>query len=148
MIAQSILTLLLIAVALVAFAQLRQIPVIGGLVICIASFGAYVVWVPDHATHMANSVGIGRGADLVLYIWVLISSAVLLLLYLNSRVQLHLITALARRMALAGAEQMENPNKRHQAYEPNDARQISVIGARKSSRHERARHDSSQDKKA
>jgi hypothetical protein len=103
MIAQFIFTMILIAVLLVAFAQLRQIPLIGGLVICAALFGAYIVWMPDHATYLANFVGIGRGADFILYVWVLISSAVLLLLYLNSREQLQLITTLARKMALADA---------------------------------------------
>lgn len=107
MIAQVVFTLLLIAVMLAAFAQLRQIPVVGGLVICAALFGAYIVWMPDHATYLANLVGIGRGADLVLYVWVLISSAILLLLYLNLREQLHLITALARRMALSDVERNE-----------------------------------------
>ena len=107
MIAQFIFTMILIAVLLVAFAQLRQIPLIGGLVVCAALFGAYIVWMPDHATYLANLVGIGRGADLVLYVWVLISSAVLLLLYLNTREQLQLITTLARKMALADAERYE-----------------------------------------
>jgi hypothetical protein len=107
MIAQVIFTLILMAVLLVAFAQLRQIPLVGGLVVCAALFGAYVIWVPDHATYLANLVGIGRGADLILYVWVLIGSAVLLLLYLNSREQLQLITTLARKMALADAERDE-----------------------------------------
>jgi small membrane protein len=104
MIAQFIFTMILIAVLLVAFAQLRQIPLIGGLVVCAALFGAYIVWMPDHATYLANLVGIGRGADLILYVWVLISAAVLLLLYLNTREQLQLITTLARKMALVDAE--------------------------------------------
>ena len=107
MIAQGVFTLVLVAVVLVAFAQLRQIPLVGGVVICSALFGVYIVWMPEHATYLANMVGIGRGADLVLYVWVLIGSAILLLLYLNSREQLQLITALARKMALAEAERGE-----------------------------------------
>jgi small membrane protein len=107
MIAQVVFTIVLLAVLLAAFAQLRQIPVVGGLVICAALFGAYIVWMPEHATYLANLVEIGRGADLIFYVWVLISSAILLLLYLNSREQLHLITALARKMALAEAERCE-----------------------------------------
>ena len=62
MIAQVVFTSLLIAVVLVALAQLRQIPLDGVLVICIAVFGAYIVWMPEHATYLANAVGIGRGA--------------------------------------------------------------------------------------
>src|SRR5688572_28758751 len=103
MIAQVIFTILLIMVILVAFAQLTQIPLVGGGVICAALFGAYIVWLPDHATYLANLVGVGRGADLVLYVWVLISCAILLLFYLNIREQLQLITTLARKMALADA---------------------------------------------
>ena len=103
MIAQVVFTLVLMAVMLIAFAQFPQIPLVGGVVISAALFGAYIVWMPDHATYLANWVGIGRGADLVLYVWVLISCAILLLFYLNIRDQLQLITTLARRMALADA---------------------------------------------
>lgn len=101
MIAQVIFTLVLVAVMLVAFAQWPQLPLVGGVVICAALFGAYLVWLPEDATYLAHLIGIGRGADLVLYVWVLISFAILLVLYLNSREQLQLITTLARRMALA-----------------------------------------------
>jgi hypothetical protein len=114
MIAQVIFTVVLITVMLVAFAQLPQIPLVGGVVICAALFGAYIVWVPDHATYLANLVGIGRGADLVLYVWVLISCAILLLLYLNLREQFQLITTLARRMALADAAREETPRPARQ----------------------------------
>ena len=103
MIAQILFTLVLSAVVLIAFAQLPQIPLVGSIAIVAAVFGAYIVWMPDHATYLANLIGIGRGADLVLYVWVLISSAVLLLLYLNIREQLQLITELVRSMALAEA---------------------------------------------
>jgi hypothetical protein len=109
MIAQVVFTVVLIAVMLVAFAQLPRIPLVGGMVVCAALFGTYIVWMPDHATYLANLVGIGRGTDLVLYVWVLISCATLLLLYLNLREQFQVITALARRMALADASRQETP---------------------------------------
>jgi len=115
MIAQVVFTIVLMGVALAALAQLPQIPVVGGGVVGAALFGAYLVWMPDHATYIANSVGIGRGADLVLYVWVLITCAILLLLYLNLREQLQLITALARRMALAEAEPPEKPRSERQS---------------------------------
>jgi hypothetical protein len=114
-IAQLFLTAVLIGVTLVAFAQLTQIPVVGSIVICAALFGGYIVWVPDHATYIANLVGIGRGADLLLYVWVLISCAILLLLHLNLREQSQLITALARKMALADAAQGEAPRPARQS---------------------------------
>jgi hypothetical protein len=114
MIAQVVFTIMLIAVVMIAFAQLPRIPLVGGMVICAALFGAYIVWMPDQATYLANLIGIGRGADLVLYVWVLISCAILLLLYLNLREQLQLITALARRMALTDATRGETPRSARQ----------------------------------
>jgi len=101
MIAQFFFTALLITIALVAFAQLRQIPLVGAPVLCAAFFGGYLVWMPDNATAIAHSIGIGRGADLILYVWVLISCAILLILYLNIRRQAEIITALARAIALS-----------------------------------------------
>jgi small membrane protein len=100
MIVQVIFTLALMAVALIAFAQLQQLPLIGAMSICVALFGIYLVWMPDEATHIARFVGVGRGADLIMYVWILISFAVWLLIYLSMREQLQLITALARNMAL------------------------------------------------
>lgn len=100
MIAQIIFTLALLAVVLIAFAQLQQVPLIGGVSICVALFGIYLVWMPDDATHIARFVGVGRGADLIMYIWILISFSVWLLIYLSMREQLQLITSLARNMAL------------------------------------------------
>jgi hypothetical protein len=112
MIAQIAFTLVLIAVVLVAFAQLPKIPQVGGAVICAGLFGAYLVWRPEDATYLAHLVGIGRGADLVLYVWVLISCAILLLLYLNLRQQLQLITIMARKMALD--EEAKHPAEQRQ----------------------------------
>ena len=101
MIAQFVFSCVLLSVILVAFVQLAQSPLVGGLVIIVALFGAYLVWMPESATQIAHYVGIGRGADLLLYIWVLISFSVLLAIYLAVRGQLQIITALARRIALA-----------------------------------------------
>lgn len=115
MIAQVVFTLGLMAVVLIAFAQLPRIPLVGGMVISVALFGAYVVWRPDHATYLAHLVGIGRGADLVLYVWLLISGAILLLLYLQLSEQLQLITALSRRLALAGAARDETARPARQS---------------------------------
>lgn len=100
MIAQVLFTLALMTVVLIAFAQLAQLPLIGGASICVALFGIYLVWMPEEATHIARFVGVGRGADLIMYVWILISFCVWLLIYLTTRDQLQLITALARNIAL------------------------------------------------
>ena len=101
MTAQLLFTALLTTISLMAFTHLRQIPLVGVAVICAALFGVYLVWMPDQATLIANLIGVGRGTDLVLYVWVMISSAVLLILYLKSRAQFEVVTALARAVALS-----------------------------------------------
>ena len=46
--------------------------------------GAFFVWAPEQTTVISRAVGVGRGADLVLYLWVVISLALMLVLYLKS----------------------------------------------------------------
>jgi hypothetical protein len=103
MIAQVGFTLLLTVIVLMAFVQLRQIPLVGTAVIGAALFGGYLVWTPEDATAIAHLIGIGRGTDLILYVWVLISLTILLVLYLKTREHFQIITVLARTMALAEA---------------------------------------------
>ncbi len=63
--------------------------------------GTYFVWLPTHATTVANLLGIGRGADLVFYLWIVVSLAVLINLHLKLRRNLILLTQLARHLAIA-----------------------------------------------
>jgi small membrane protein len=103
MIAQVVLSLLLGVVLLYAWAQYRRSPIVTVLS-CVASLlGFYFVWLPSHATRVAEFVGIGRGADLVLYVWACISFVILLNLHLKLRTQHELLTQLARSIALANA---------------------------------------------
>jgi len=103
MIAQIILTALLGGILLYAWVQYRRAPAIGLLSMLAALTGLYFVWVPSHATRLAALVGIGRGVDLILYVWVVISLIVLLNLHLKLRMQNETITALARELAIANA---------------------------------------------
>ena len=59
------------------------------------------MWFPAHASALAELAGIGRGVDLIIYTWVVISLLMLLNLHLKLRAQMELITALAREMALS-----------------------------------------------
>ena len=107
MIAQLILTAMLLVVLLYASMTYRQAPVIGFLSVVATSWGLYFVWLPSHATQLAALVGIGRGVDLILYTWVVISLIMLLNLHLKLRAQMELITRLARKIALAEAAQQK-----------------------------------------
>jgi len=103
MIAQILLTALLCGVLLYAWKEYRRSPIIAFLSVMAACWGLYFVWVPDHATELAHFAGIGRGVDLILYTWVVISLILLLNLHLKLRAQMETITALARAIAIANA---------------------------------------------
>jgi hypothetical protein len=107
MIAQVGLSLLLGIVLLYAWAQYRRSPFVTILSCVVSLIGFYFVWIPSHATRVAEFVGIGRGADLVLYLWACISLIVLLNLHLKLRTQHELLTQLARSIALANAAMPE-----------------------------------------
>jgi small membrane protein len=103
MIAQFILTGLLLATMLYAWIEYRRAPAVGLLGGIAAAAGLYFVWAPSHATLLADMVGIGRGVDLFIYVWIVISGLVLLNLHLKLRSQMELITVLARELAIANA---------------------------------------------
>jgi hypothetical protein len=108
MIAQVILSLLLAGILLYAWVEYRRAPAVAILAVLIATAGLYFVWFPSHSTEIAALVGIGRGVDLILYIWVCISLVVLLNLHLKLRTQMEVITRLARAVALAEARSEQN----------------------------------------
>ena len=64
MIPQLILTAFLFGILLYALTEYRRSPAVGLIAILAAVGGLYFVWVPSHATRLAEFVGIGRGVDL------------------------------------------------------------------------------------
>jgi small membrane protein len=103
MIAQLILTAFLLGILLYAFTEYRRSPAVGLIGLLAAVGGLYLVWVPSHATSIADLVGIGRGVDLIIYIWIVISLLLLLNLHLKLREHMELITTLARELAITNA---------------------------------------------
>jgi len=103
MTAQLLLSFLLGAILIYAFAERRRSPVVGALALAAAGAGLYFVWVPAHATALAEFAGVGRGVDLIIYIWVVISLLVLLNLHLKLRAQTEALTGVARAIAIGEA---------------------------------------------
>lgn len=68
------------------------------------ALNVYAVLFPDHVTWVANLIGIGRGADLVLYLLVVAFVFGMLNTYLRFRGTNQQITALARAVAVREAE--------------------------------------------
>ena len=100
MIAQVLLSLLLCGALVYAWVEYRRSPVVALFSVAASFVGLYFVWIPSHSTLVAQFVGVGRGADLILYLWVTISLIVLLNLHLKLRTQHELITKLARTIAM------------------------------------------------
>jgi hypothetical protein len=103
MIFKILLTLSLGVVLLYSITQSRSSPVVALIASVAAAVGAYLVWIPDHANLIALRLGIGRGADLLLYCWVTISFTLLLNVHFKLKRQTEAITLLAREIALLEA---------------------------------------------
>ena len=110
MIAQFTFSILLAGIVVYAWSEYARSPVVAVLTLLVASAGLYFVWMPEHSTQLAEAVGIGRGVDLILYIWVCLSLIVLLNLHLKLRTQMESITTLARKIALADARPARVPS--------------------------------------
>ena len=104
MIAQVILSVLLLGVVIYAWTEYKRAPAVALLSAMVSACGVYFIWFPETSTHWAEIVGIGRGADLVLYTWSCVSLLVILNLHLKLRSQLEMITGLARTVAIANAQ--------------------------------------------
>ena len=93
----------LTVVALVAvFVVWQRItsPGVRSTALIVLAIGAYFVWQPEHANAVAHVVGVGRGADLLMYLWVVVTFSAVLALYLKIVEMNQMLTELARRLAL------------------------------------------------
>ena len=109
MIAQIGLTVLLLWVIAYAWAEHRRAPLIGTVAVLAAAAGLYFVWLPAHASWLAASAGIGRGVDLILYVWLVISLILFLDLHLKLRSQTEVITKLAREITISKTFETKSP---------------------------------------
>lgn len=112
MIIKLLLSAALASIGLYAVAQRRTTRLFHGVMVFLVIAGAYFVWFPDHTTQIANALGVGRGADLLLYCWVVISLLLIVSLHLRLRRHLVLITDLARRIALDGPDAPDSDRAR------------------------------------
>ncbi|MBI3154576.1 MAG: DUF2304 domain-containing protein [Burkholderiales bacterium] len=102
--AQLILSAALLLIVVYAGSQLRSSPLVGVVSMLASATGNYLVWFPGQANAIAHALGIGRGADLLMYCWVVISMAILLNLHFKRRSDRELLTMLIRASAIAEAE--------------------------------------------
>jgi hypothetical protein len=105
MIIRVVLLVALLLCLVYAYARKSRSHLISGFMAGTAIVGAYIVLFPSHTNVVANLVGVGRGADLIIYCWIMISFIVAIDLRFRILEQQREITLLARRLALESARQ-------------------------------------------
>lgn len=108
MIAQFILSALLLVMLAYGLVAARRTRLLGPVIGLAVLTGFYFVWQPQRATELAELVGIGRGADLIFYLWIVLSMLVAINLHVRVRTQSELTTQLARAVALLEARKAES----------------------------------------
>ena len=74
---------------------------VGYLICIISTMGLCFIWFPDFSTYLANYVGVGRGADLVFYVFIIVSLIVVFTIYLKIENLTSAITLIVRSQAIA-----------------------------------------------
>jgi small membrane protein len=125
MVASVLLSMLLLGTLVYAWSEQRRAPLVATSTIGVVICGLYLVWFPSQANMLAELAGVGRGADLILYLWVLISLLIVFNLHLKLRAHLELITDLAREIALLQArlKKQEQPLGRRDSSMSGEDRQ-------------------------
>jgi hypothetical protein len=83
--------------------------ILGFLLLGTSAFGIYLVLYPNFSTIIANTLGVGRGADLLLYFLFLISILSLLINLIRINQNMRLITKLTRSIAIANPTHPSKP---------------------------------------
>ncbi len=107
MIFSALLTAALLGLLVYALLQRTQFPLVARILPLVCLLGIYVAWFPDSTSEVAALVGVGRGVDLMLYVWLMVSGLLILVLHLKLVQQDRRLTELARAMAIAHAHSPE-----------------------------------------
>ena len=97
------LVLLLMLCAVYGWRQRTLSPLVGFTTVLTCVFGVALVLNPTWSSEAARFLGVGRGVDLVLYVWTAISILVLANLHFRLRTHYAMITVLAREIAILEA---------------------------------------------
>ena len=104
MMIQPVISLVLLGILFFTLIQSRNHRILRATMILSVLLGLVFTWMPELSNSIANFLGVGRGADLIFYIWILISMLALAALYFSFNRQHKQITELARALALHVAE--------------------------------------------
>ena len=104
MIIQVLLVAGLVVALVYALAQWRRSRWVAGAIGLASVAGILLVLQPEQANHLARAVGVGRGADLILYCWIVISLVASLNLHLRIQRLQGDLTVLTRELAVLSAK--------------------------------------------
>ena len=104
MIIQVVLSFGLLLLAVYAFSQRARSRLVAWGMLAVCGVGEGLVLAPDISNRLAHIVGIGRGADLVVYCFILASLGLILNLHLRLHAVHEDVTELARHIAVLTAE--------------------------------------------
>ena len=90
---------------------LNQNRIIGIITCAISILGIYLVLYPESSTRIANILGVGRGADLLLYFLFFTSLLGLFTAYIKINQNHQLVTKLARSIALKNVKEQNSLQK-------------------------------------
>jgi hypothetical protein len=99
--------ILIVALLVILGYALAQRKKIAGLSLAMAAIclvGILFVFLPDMATEIANILGVGRGTDLIIYFFIVLTLAITLNLHLKLRSAQETATELARAIALLNSK--------------------------------------------
>jgi small membrane protein len=111
MIIQPILSILLLGILFFVMIQHQSGRLLRPAVTIAVTMGIFFTWMPELSNEFANYVGIGRGADLIFYIWIVLSMLALASLFITFNKQERQITHLTRALALHQAQVKISPEK-------------------------------------
>ena len=97
---QLVLSVMLVGVAVLIALQRTTARLLRLGVLAVVALGGFFVWVPEATNRVAETFGVGRGADLILYVWVVITLALIVILFLKVTQLSRKLTHLARAIAL------------------------------------------------
>ena len=107
MMIQFLLTVILLGVFIYAMSQRRRSAPVSALIMAVSIVGIVLVLFPELTNRAAHAVGVGRGADLVFYCFILITLGAVFNIHLRLRAASETATELARALALVTAHRPE-----------------------------------------
>jgi hypothetical protein len=109
MIVQIVLSAGLAVLAVYAFMQRSRSPLVAWTMLLVCVFAEALVLAPDLSNDLAHFAGVGRGADLIMYCFIVATLGLILNLHLRLHAMVEDITELASNIALQTAQRPRKP---------------------------------------